>query len=454
MPKVLRMHDAQTWWSALQPTSTNDWVSTYLDEYLDLLAANGAVGIEQFTTVPKWDVANQGTCQTFGTYAPYGCTDPPMDLTASGSPTFNAFVSKFVQYCNANGHCVKDLVKVFQLSNEYSLTIHWTGTAQQLYWMLAPAAGIIRANVPNVVIGGASVTSGKSSFLQTWLNLENAQGRISDVADFHSYIAGMSPHTPEYQWTNDITQQLSVINGTAGWSKSPFIDGETGFSTSSFACDVSGSLAALSVANGGSGYAVGDFFNVSGGTGGSGAVVQVGSGGVAQYVQVQTIGSGYSSGVAATTAISGSGDNNLTVNVTQGPYSETDCASQPARWQLIHASNGAVGVWWYYIDYTILKGPTAPTSYSTIYGNLQPMLIGGYFTAAASSNGLNPATWSAPFIEASGTAALWLWTDNEGGISYTVPAGYVDYRDLFGNTIPVTTGQSLAVGNVPILLEQ
>lgn len=454
MPKLLRLHDAKTFWASLQPASSSDWVSTYLDAYLDLLAAHpGTVGVEQFTTTPIWDVIDTDDCGFVGVYGPNACTDPPEDLGETGSSTFNAFVTKFVQYCHG-ANCVKDLIKVYQLSNEWTLAIHWTGTMQQMYQLVAPAAAIIRANVPGAVIMMPSVTSGHSADLQTWLNYENAHGRISDIVDWHTYTTSNSAKTPEQAWSGQINSFRTVQNGAAGWNAAPYVDTETNFSTSSFACPVSGSMAGLTVNSGGTGYKLGDFFtiNQAGGSGGIGAVVQL-SGTTVTWVQIQAIGTGYSSasGVATTDSTNPSA-NGLTVNVTGGPFSESDCAGQLARWQILHESNGAYGVWWYYWEATIGNGPYTPTSYSTVYQNLQSLLMGGYFTAAASSDGGNPATWTAPFVEANGHSALWVWTDSVGGSkSYTVPGGFSGYRDLMGGSGLVSG--AITITTVPMLLE-
>ena len=456
MPKVLRLHDAKTFWAALQPTSDSDWASTYLDNYLDLLAAHpGEIGVEQFTTTPIWDVINTSTCGNIGVYGANACTDPPEDLGATGSASFNAFVTKFVQYCHG-ANCVKDLIKVYQLSNEWTLAIHWTGTMAQMYQLVAPAAAIIRANVPGAVLMMPSATSGHAADLQTWMNYENSHGWISDIVDWHTYTSSNSAKSPEQAWSGQINAFRTAQNGTVGWNMAPYVDTETNFSTSSFACPVSGSLAALTVNSGGTGYKLGDFFTINqvGGVGGIGAVVQV-SGTTVTWVQIQAIGSGYSTanGVATTDSTTPSASG-LTLNITGGPFSESDCAGQLARWQILHESNGAYGLWWYYWNATIGDGPTSPVSYSSAYQNLQSLLIGGYFTGAATSDGGNPATWTAPFVEANGHSAIWVWTDSvSGSKTYTVPGAFSGYRDLMGGSGSATGGSGLTITTVPVLLE-
>lgn len=69
---------------------------------------------------------------------------------------------------------------------------------------------------------------------------------------------------------------------------------------------------------GGTGYTVGDLFNITtGGTVGKGRVEAVSAGGVVTQVSLYSAGTGYSTGPGkATTIISGAGNNGLTVNIT------------------------------------------------------------------------------------------------------------------------------------------
>ena len=109
---------------------------------------------------------------------------------------------------------------------------------------------------------------------------------------------------------------------------------------------------------------------------------------------------------------------------------------------------------WYYFNGTVANGPTTPTSYATVYQYLQSLTIGGYYTGAATSDGLSPATWSAPFHTPDGHTALWLWTDSEAGVNYTVHTPYFQYKDLAGGTTAVSNNQVIGLTTTPILLEQ
>jgi len=234
-PGLLRLHDAQTYWAILNPSNgVYDWES--LDEWLDLIAQHQPVSVIQvFTWVPCWD-STQGTCGIDPT-APTGTNGYPSDLTAGGSPSFNAFVTAFTQHCSPNNNCVADLIKSYEMWNEWDLSFHWTGTMAQVYQMVKPAAAIIRANVPNAVIMTPSASTfsdtgiGYQADFQNWLNYENANGVISDLVAWHLYLTSTntSTHSPEDQWSLYAQNFLNIQSSTAGWSTKPWANTETNF---------------------------------------------------------------------------------------------------------------------------------------------------------------------------------------------------------------------------------
>jgi hypothetical protein len=378
-PGWLRLHDSGTYWAQLNPTNSSyDW--TNLDNWLDMIAQHEPIAVsEVFTWVPCWDAP---TCSAPPT-APGGTNAPPSDLTASGSPTFNAFVTAFVQHCSPNNHCVKNIIKYYEMWNEWDLSFHWTGTMAQIYQMVAPAVAIIRANVPGAVILMPSTTPASDTGLgyqadfQNWLNNENANGRISDWIDWHVYLTNTdtTTNTPEVQWSNDNQTYLNIQSSTVGWTTAAWADTETNFN----------------------------------------------------------------------------GSPELEYSCPSAQYTTDDCIGQVVRWQILHDSNGCAGLFWYYWNTTI--GNNAP--YETAYYWMMQYLVGGYFTAAASytTNG-SVQTWIAPFVEADGTQALWVWTPTEAGTTFTVPYGYLDYRDINGGTTTVGAGQSITIGVQPFMLEQ
>jgi hypothetical protein len=389
---LLRLHDAGTYWSDLNPSSgTYDF--TNLDAWLDVIAQHEPVAVSQvFTWVPCWD--STGTCGV-EPVAKTGSNGIPIDLTTNGSPAFNDFVTAFVQHCSPAGNCVKNIIQYYEMWNEWNLPIHWTNCgstmaqcAQALYQMLAPAAQIIKANVPNAVIFTPSTTPESSTYqcdFLTWLDLENTSGRISDWVTWHVYLttpSGSSTNLPETQWSNYNQNFLNIQAGgsapgcsepaTTQWASIPWANTETNFSGST----------------------------------------------IVDY-QCPPI------------------------------YSAEDCTGQIVRWQILHDSNGASGLFWYYWLDTIGSNP----QYETAYYYMMQYMLGGKYTAAASSSD-GGTTWSAPFTESNGTVATWAWTTNEAGTSYSVPSGVVDYKDLSGNTHTAATGQQITLSTEPYLFEQ
>jgi hypothetical protein len=375
-PGLLRLHDSGTYWAILNPANgVYNW--TNLDNWLDAIAQEDPIAVSQvFTWVPCWDAP---ACSSPPT-APTGTNAPPNDLVPSGSATFNAFVTAFVNHCSPHDNCVKNLIKYYEMWNEWDIAFHWTGTMAQVYQMAAPAAAIIRANVPGAVILMPSTTPASATYqadFKNWLNYETANGRISDWVDWHVYLTNTNTttFTPEEQWNNYNQNFLNIQRTTPGWATAPWADTETNFN--------------------------------------------------------------------------GSPELEYTCPTTE--YTAQDCAGQVVRWQILHDSNGAAGVFWYYWNTTIGGNSQNETAY---YWMMQYM-VGGYFPAPATyTTTAGVQTWIAPFVEANGTRALWIWTPSETGTSFLVPAGYGDYRDLGGGITTVSSGQSVAIGVQPILLEQ
>lgn len=390
-PGLIRLHDAGTQWANMDK-GAGQYDFTELDQWLDLIAQYQVEAAQVFTWVPCW--AAPAPCTAPPT-APAGTSTPPSDLTqAGGSPSFNAFVSAFTTHCNANNHCVKDLIRYYEMWNEWDLTFHWTGTMPQVFWMVAPASTIIRTNVPNAVILTPSATpdspTGGPADLQNWLSLEDANlingKHMSDWVNFHVYLTtgNNSIATPEEQWSTYNANFLSVQASNPNWQTAPWSNSETNF-------------------NG-----------------------------------APPPGLNY-------TCPASSSPNPPTT------FSSDDCTGMIVRWQLLHDSNGAAGVFWYKWNETI----GGNQQYETAYYYMMQYLPGGKFAGPCTfTAGGGVSTWTCSFTEASGTQALWVWTPSEAGTSFSVPSGYVDYLDLTGKKTSVSSGQSITIGVMPIMLEQ
>jgi hypothetical protein len=127
--------------------------------------------------------------------------------------------------------------------------------------------------------------------------------------------------------------------------------------------------------------------------------------------------------------------------------SDLDCAGLPARLQLIAQANfGAQGVFWYSYMLSIGNVPRSQGDYVA----MERLLTGGTFPRPC---GNNATTWTCEFIESSGAPALWVWTTDEDGASYTIPDGYSQYKDLHGNIVPIHSGDPLPVTVEPLMLD-
>lgn len=241
-PGCIRLHDAGTEWSVLNPSSgTYSW--TNLDSWLDVISQHEPrCAIETFVSTPCW--ANvSGQCNVLPVY-PNGTNAPPSDLATNGSPNFNSFVTAFVQHCSPAGNCVKNIIKYYEMWNEWDLTDSWTGSETQMYQMVKPAVSIIRSNVSNAVILMPSTTPASSTYqtdFQNWLDLENANGRVSDWVNWHLYLSStaVGTNTPEVQWATYAANYLKVQNSTSGWASTPWANTETNFTGNGYACPLS-----------------------------------------------------------------------------------------------------------------------------------------------------------------------------------------------------------------------
>ena len=239
-PGMLRLHDVGTSWSDLSTgPGTYNW--TKLDTWLDTIARHRPIGVIQvFSWVPCWEAS---PCEGLNV-APTGTNVPPDDLTESGSPSFNHFVTKFVQHCSPAGNCAGDcppaktcaktnLIKYYEMWNEWDTWMRWKGTVDQLYDMLAPATDIIRANATDAVILTPSTTRGKIKSFEAWLNTETTNGRISDWVVWHEYLWD---RTPEDEWSQFGKGYLSTLRSLSAWKGVPWADTETNYDVNTFAC--------------------------------------------------------------------------------------------------------------------------------------------------------------------------------------------------------------------------
>jgi len=234
-PGVLRLWDASVQWNVLSTASgTYNWND--MDQWLDAIAANTPRAvIYTFGWTPFWDAPSGSPCQTESTR---GSPCPPTDLTSSGSPTFNAFVTALVAHCSPAGNCVSTYIKYFELWNEADTSVAWTGTVAQLYQMLAPAVSIITGAVSGVQILGPPLSDNTGTSVAwecSWLAQEVSNGVLSNIYAFHVY---MQNNTPETRLANALPQlspntSYSSTCSASGWTAQPSWLTETNYANSS-----------------------------------------------------------------------------------------------------------------------------------------------------------------------------------------------------------------------------
>jgi hypothetical protein len=402
-PGVLRLWDSSTQWDVLNPTgscsgttcTSGSYSFTTIDKWLDTIAAQWTAGnqvqvIYTFGWVPYWVApTSPSTCQqTTSPYPGRGSQCPPLDLTSSGSPTFNAFVTALVAHCSSAGNCVSKYIKYWELWNEPDVSTDvgtWTGTVLQMYQMLAPIPAIINGAISGATMIGPTISDNASTsvtWMNTYLGYEISSGVLSNIYGFHIYLQNKTPETAitaSNGGTNNGTlAQIAPNESTTGWTPQPMWLTETSFANATestpYLCDTSL-------------YSTTDC-----------------AGQVARWHLLN--------------------DSNGITNVTW--YSWLNgIGSDPASCPTCES------VYYYMMQLMENGWPTAAGSYTT-------------------SGGIE--TWTVPYEFENGVSGLWVWTPTEAGTSYTVPSGYTSYKDLAGNSGSVTPGNSITIGVEPILL--
>ena len=229
-PGTVRLWQSGTEWAFLHTGNDSyDW--KYLDTWLDLIAEHQPTDvIYTFGLVPCW-ISSAG-CDGHGWGNGHNFSSgPPSDLTASGSPAFDDFVTALVQHCSPAHHCVKDYIKHWEMWNEANLTGFWTGTATQLYDMFKPVIAIIRNNVSGALVSTPPVCGGDTAWMSSWLNEENTKGRLSDYYGIHIYLRDYAPE----QRLGMLRNMLKTKNDN-GWTSTPWMNTETGYDNLTFTC--------------------------------------------------------------------------------------------------------------------------------------------------------------------------------------------------------------------------
>jgi hypothetical protein len=266
-PGTFRLWDSSTYWSVLQPSdftgcsdiqqlsNMNTYCWDHLDKWLDTIAGQNPPTIKaviyDFGGVPcQIATLVNNACVTLPN-EPNGSGEPPTDLNSSGSTYFDRFVYYLVTHCSPNRNCVANIIKDYEMWNEPNLG-YWKGTETQLEQMIFPARGYIWSNVTNAVVMTPSFSfynNNYSTWVQSWLTAENTNGTRSNALAFHVYLADVIPETQFTCYISSATSSagsgcgnagnpsfLNIKNNTTGWSTIPWLNTETNWDGSTYAC--------------------------------------------------------------------------------------------------------------------------------------------------------------------------------------------------------------------------
>jgi hypothetical protein len=126
-----------------------------------------------------------------------------------------------------------------------------------------------------------------------------------------------------------------------------------------------------------------------------------------------------------------------------------------AKYFVLQWSQGVARVVWYAYDnidcWGRLMGTTSGLNAAGIaYGETYKWTVGATLTKPCSADG--NGTWVCSLTRPGGYQAEIVWNSTKNLDSYAVPEAMAAYRDLAGNSIPITGGV-VPVGNSPILIE-
>lgn len=399
-----------TTWSNIE-TANGVFDDTHLDEWIDQCAANPTLTCGfVLGNAPPWAVDATQFCG--GT----GCPGPPTDLNASGSAFFNGYITHLVNRCTAALHCFNTVIKYLELWNEFNSCGYWAGTSAQ------GCTGTGNAEC------GVGFTPGSGQY-----EADCAIKLYQMLAGAYSIITGAMPTA------TILSPNISSANGTTGYMTAMcnFLQQEVSHSNIMHTV-----------------YAVHEYW-------GSGTATQPEASNILSVEKNQaSINNNPSSACAPYLTWSGAWTTQVTWQTETGfntvfPFAcglatAADCAGAPVRQSLLMGGLGIFSVIWYGF-YTVFN-TNGTALMRQDYTNMQTMLN----NQTINSQCTNPVsfTWICNVTESDGlTAARWVWTTNEAGDTYSVPAGYGDYKDLHGGTTVISAPTSIPITPEPVMLE-
>jgi uncharacterized protein (TIGR03437 family) len=390
----VRLHDVGASWIQLN-TAPNQYNWTPLDNLISHLVARGKTDlVYTFSRTPAWAATDPGLCSGVK------CPSPPADLNADGSGPnqyWKDFVTAIAQRYAGE---VPGKISHWEIWNEPSTNVFWTGTTAQLVRMADDARTIIKGIDPQADIlspapgaGGAPPgTAGiavpvasewLASFLpQTCTGCGSVTGASTiDITAFHGYT-----NLPTQPNAEDALQGISAVESAVSAVRQGL-----------------------------------PLWNTEGSWG-------------------------------------------PTVPNSPGQVTITDPDVQAgflARSYLSQASMISRYYWYHYGYDTgqLLDPATGQLNKAGVaYGIVFNWMTGAALTQpCAAQSGSN--VWTCAFARQNGFQALAVWDSSltcaNGACStsnFTPPSNMIKYSDLDGNTVPITSGSAVPVGAKPIWL--
>jgi|HubBroStandDraft_6_1064221.scaffolds.fasta_scaffold00009_84 hypothetical protein len=340
---------------------------------------------------PPWATSNPASCWTPEGSDISGCTDPPASNNLS---YWTDFITALVNHYNGN---TAPHIRYYEIWNEASSDVYFTGTPQQLATLATAAYPILKQDpnslviTPSMVGNGSSPTSSTSVFLAEFLA---AGGNQADIASFHGYLAPMdtSPFPLPGEGCTGSECNGSIIALADGFRLTYNQNGMQGKPL----FDTEGGLAGVNISD-----------------------MDQRSGWLAQYYVLQA-------------SLFNSDQLQFVSWFTWGTVSD--------------------------LGGTIEAAGNVPNPVGVAYNQVYNWLVGNTFTATppCSESG---TIWTCALTGASGYKAEIIWDDSQTCTAVancttsnqSVPSSFVQSRDLAGNSTPIQG--SVPVGLEPIILE-
>ena len=346
-----------------------------------------SVAVTLAAGTPGWAVADKSTCGT--TDGISVCTAPPDDVQ-----DWKDFVTALLQHYNG---ATKPHVRIYELWNEFNVSLWWTGTDTQMVALAQAAYPIVHADPNSILLtpsvaGPVGTASPHSGVTHMTSYLEAGGAAYADGGAFHGYLAAQGGVSPFPMPENDSTSGCT-----------PFVS-------------CYGSIVTKATQM----RAVFDQYGLLGkpmyqteGSWGNGTVTDADTQ-TAWITRFTLLQAGLRS----------------SVNLQLAAWFAW---AQPSfGWGDIEDSSGD------------------PTAAGAAYREVYHWLVGA--TMAQPCSGGSDGTWTCALTRPGGYVAKAVW-NTKGLATFTPGAGYTQVRDVTGATTAIATGGSVTIGPKPVLVE-